>query len=233
MLDVVVNDEPPESFAISNIHGVQISSRIIPAAGASHGGDWCEAFPTSDGVIAFSIGDISGHGIEKSRAMREVRQTIRDAALAGLNPAQTLAHANRFLHRREPDETATAVFALLNTRRRSMVYANAGHPPPLFAGPGSTVFLESWAADLPLGIDHAFMPLLRAVTVPAATLIVFYTDGVSEAERDSLKGSLRLRAAAQYARDSPELPTAKTIESMTLSPHVTFDDAAILTARTP
>jgi hypothetical protein len=36
----------------------------------------------------------------------------------------------------------------------------------------------------------------------------------------------------KFARDFPELPTAATIEAMTLSA-VNFDDAAILTVRTP
>jgi hypothetical protein len=61
---------------------------------------------------------------------------------------------------------------------------------------------------------------------------VFYTDGVSESKRDSVQGSIQLCAAAKFVRDFPELPAAPTIEAMTLSA-MNFDDAAILTVRTP
>jgi serine phosphatase RsbU (regulator of sigma subunit) len=234
MLDPLITDDPLEASAASaRFNGVQISSRIIPAAGALRGGDWCDAFSITDEVLAISIGDVCGHGDAKFDSMVAIRQAIRDAALRGLDPTRTLTEVNRFLHRHDPGEIATAIFALLNTRKRSMLFANAGHPPLLLAGSHGTLFLEYPNPDLPLGIERAFMPTTHEVSLPAATLIVFYTDGVSESGRDPVKGSIQLRAAAQFVRDFPELPPATTIETMTLPTGPNFDDAAILTVRTP
>jgi serine phosphatase RsbU (regulator of sigma subunit) len=234
MLHLLATDDPQEPATTSSrFNGLQLSSRTIPAAGSPRGGDWCDAFTVSEDVLALSIGDLCGHGAEKFDSMVAVRQSIRDAALRGLDPAQTLAHVNRFLQRHEPGEIATAIVALVNTRQRSMVYANAGHPPPLMAGAFGTLFLEYPEPDLPLGIDSDFMPELHEISLPAATLIVFYTDGVSESGRDSVQGSIRLCAAAKFARDFPELPTAAAIEAMTVPTNANFDDAAILTVRTP
>jgi serine phosphatase RsbU (regulator of sigma subunit) len=234
MIDPLVADDPLEPTSTSAaINGVRISSRIIPAGGALRGGDWCEAFAVSEDVVALSIGDVCGHGIEKFAAMFAIRGAIRDAALDGLDPAQTLAQVNQLLYRRDPGEIATAILALLDTRQRSMIYANAGHPPPLVAGPHGTLLLEYPEPDLPLGIVPDFMPAIHALSLPAATLLVFYTDGVSESERDSVQGTSRLLAAATFARDFPDLPTAETIEALTLSTASHFDDAAILTARMP
>jgi serine phosphatase RsbU (regulator of sigma subunit) len=225
--------EPDEGTTTSSrFNGVRLSSRTIPAAGAARGGDWCESFAISSDVIAISIGDICGRGAEKFEAMATIRQTIRDAALGGLDPAQTLVQANRVLLEYDPDETATAIFALLDTRRRSLSYANAGHPPPLMLGPCGTLFLEYPGSDMPLGVERAFFPALHVVNAPASTLFVFYTDGVSESERDSLLGATKLRAAGTFARDFPELPAAATIEALTLTAS-NFDDAAILTAWMP
>jgi serine phosphatase RsbU (regulator of sigma subunit) len=234
MLNPLGTDDPLEaSTASARFNGFQISSRIIPAAGALRGGDWCDAFSITDEVIALSIGDVSGHGDAKFDSMLAVRQAIRDSALRGLDPAQTLAEVNRFLHRNAPGEIVTAIFALLNTRKRSLLFANAGHPPLLLAGSHGTLFLEYPNSDLPLGVERAFMPTIHEVSLPAATLIVFYTDGVSESGRDSVKGSIQLRATAKFVRDLPELPPATTIEAMTLPTGSNFDDAAILTVRTP
>jgi serine phosphatase RsbU (regulator of sigma subunit) len=214
------------------LNGVQVSSRLIPAAGAARGGDWCEAFPASPDVIAFSIGVVCGRGVEKYEAMVAMRQAIRDAALRGLDPAQTLIHASHALRSYDPQETASAIYGLLDTRRRSMAFANAGHPPPLMLGPCGTLFLEYSEADLPLGIDPDSVPNVHIVNAPAATLFVFYTDGISESGRDAVQGAIKIRAAATFAYDFAELPTATTIEALMLT-ESTFDDVAILTARTP
>jgi serine phosphatase RsbU (regulator of sigma subunit) len=61
-------------------HGVRLSTRIMPAALGAEGGDWCEGFVVSRDVIALSIGDVCGHGAEKSTAMVALRQAIRNAA---------------------------------------------------------------------------------------------------------------------------------------------------------
>ena len=83
-------------------NGVQIGTRVVPAAGAARGGDWCEAFAIDGDIIALSIGDVCGHGAEKYDAMVAMRQAIREASLRGLSPAETLAEANRFLARYDP-----------------------------------------------------------------------------------------------------------------------------------
>jgi phosphoserine phosphatase RsbU/P len=231
MLDpiVTVSDQEP---SMTRFNGLEISSRIIPARGALRGGDWCDAFAVTDEVLALSIGDVCGHGAEKFNSMVGMRQAIREAVLRGLDPAQVLAGVNRVLHDHDPGEIVTAIVALIDTRRRSISYANAGHPPPIIAGPYGTSFLEHPDADVPLGIEPDLKPAIREARLPSSSLIVFYTDGVSESGRDSVQGSIQLCGAAKFARKFPEFPTAATIEAMMLSAE-NFDDAAILTVRTP
>jgi len=223
--------EPATTSA--TFHGVRLSTRIMPAELASQGGDWCEAFVVSRDVVALSIGDVCGHGAEKSAAMSALRQAIRDAAWLGLDPAQVLSAANAFLRQYDPEENATAIFALLNTHRRSLVFANAGHPPPLMAGPLGVLFLESPQADLPLGIAAEIVPTLHLVNVPASSLLVLYTDGVSESSRKPLEGEVQLRDAALFAYQASHLLSAGVIERQMFLTGSNLDDAAILTAWTP
>jgi serine phosphatase RsbU (regulator of sigma subunit) len=234
MLDPFATDDPLEpTTTVARFNGVKISSRIIPAAGALRGGDWCDAFAVTDDVLAISIGDVCGHGDAKFDSMVAIRQAIRNAALRGLDPAKTFAEVNQCMYRHDPGEIATAIFALFDTRQRSMVFANAGHPPLLLAGSHGILFLEYPEPDLPFGIDPDFKPTTHQVSIPAATLIVFYTDGVSESGRDLEQGTIQLCAAAKFVHEFPELPSAATIEAMTLPTGSNFDDAAILTLRTP
>jgi serine phosphatase RsbU (regulator of sigma subunit) len=234
MIDPIETREFSEPATTSEaFNGVRLSTRIMPAALAAEGGDWCEAFVISSDVVALSVGDVCGHGTEKAPTMHALRQSIRDAAWLGLNPAETLSAANAFLRRYDPEENATAIFALLDTSRRSLVFANAGHPPPLMASPFGAVFLEFPQADLPLGIVPEIAPTVHIVSVPVATLLVLYTDGVSERGRKPIQGEAELRDAAAFAYQTSHLLSAAVIERQMFLTGSNLDDAAILTAWTP
>jgi serine phosphatase RsbU (regulator of sigma subunit) len=234
MIDPIETGEFTESATTSGaFHGVRLSTRVMPAALGTDGGDWCEAFVVSRDVVALSIGDVCGHGAEKSAAMIALREAIRNAAWLGLDPAQTLTAANAFLRRYDPEENATAVFALLDTRRRCLVFANAGHPPPLMAGPLGALFLEFPDTDLLLGIAAEIAPAVHSVNVPASTLLVFYTDGVSERGRKPIHGEAELRDAAMFAYQASHLHSASVIERQMFLTGSNIDDAAIMTAWTP
>ncbi len=206
---------------------VVVTSRIMHAGGAAAGGDWCEAFAVGDDLLALSIGDVCGHGEAKHPLMAAVRRTVRAAAGDGLDPAQTLAAANA-LCAGESGDLATAVFGLLSARRRTFTFANAGHPAPLLAGTQGAVYLEFPDADLMLGVEREFSPQLHCVDIPPASLLVLYTDGVTEHQRDLLRGEEELRAATLCAYNFSSLPAADVIEKeMSLSGR-NIDDAAIL-----
>jgi serine phosphatase RsbU (regulator of sigma subunit) len=234
MLESIGVPETPEPASMSwAIHGVRLSMRISAAERAPRGGDWCEAFAVSDHVMALSIGDVCGHGEAKFAAMVATRQAIRDAALRGFDPGQTLVAGHRCLRSYDVDEYATALFGLLNLRDRTLVFANAGHPPPLMANPREATYLEYVDSDLPLGIEELFSPTLREIDVPAATLLVFYTDGVTEHKRRPVEGAGELREAAMFATNFSLMGTASVIEKQMLLTGSNRDDAAILTAWTP
>jgi serine phosphatase RsbU (regulator of sigma subunit) len=205
----------------------------MPARRGDRGGDWCETFAISDDVIALSIGDVCGHGSGCFDTMVAVRRAVYDAAHSDLDPALTLVHASRFLRRLDPHTHATAIFGLLDTRRGRLTFANAGHPPPLVAGADDSAFLTFPKSDLPLGVAGALVPMLHVMKVPSDSLLVFYTDGVTEHEYDAIRGEAQLRNAALFAYQHWELPSASVIERQMFLTGTNHDDAAILTAWTP
>ena len=234
MIDPIGIPQASEPASMSwTIHAVRLSMRVMPAERSLRGGDWCEAFAVSDEVMALSVGDVCGHGEGKFAAMTATRQVIRDAATRGLDPAQTLAAGHRFLRSYDAEEYATALFVLLNLRSHTLTFANAGHPAPLMVSPREAVFLEYTDTDLPLGIEHPFRPVVREVSIPSSTLLVLYTDGVTEHQRKPLEGAAELREAALFATKFSTLSAAAVIEKQMFLSGANRDDAAILTAWTP
>jgi serine phosphatase RsbU (regulator of sigma subunit) len=212
-----------------SLFGVEICSRILAAEGALIGGDWCEAFPLGDDLIALSIGDVCGHGDEKYPARVAVRQAIRAAADAGFDAVETLMHANDFLRDYDPDEYATAVFGILDVARRTFAFANAGHPPPLLCTNAGPRYVEYDETSLPLGIADEIDLTLRIVRVPESSLVVLYTDGFTEREKQAAQGAIDLLDAARLAYRFPALSSASVIEHHLGLPNGNTDDAAMLT----
>ena len=131
------------------------------------------------------------------------------------------------------DEYATAFLAYLHVAQGQLVFANAGHPPPFMCGNDRSAYLEFAEYDLPLGIEDTHVPMLRTVDVPEGSLIVLYSDGVTEHDRKPLTGEAELRDAAIFAYNFCTLPTAGVIEARMNLGGPNYDDVAILTALTP
>jgi serine phosphatase RsbU (regulator of sigma subunit) len=231
MISQVEPFEPDETAPDSwTVNGIRVTTRVMPVAGATRGGDWCDAFAVDDDLTAFSVGDVSGHGDHKYAAMTAIRRVIREAVLGGLDPVTTIEAANAFVQRYDPNEIATAIVGLLSRRLRLLSFANAGHPAPLMAGSGGASYLAYPSADLPLGVESPYVPELHGVAVPAATLLVFYTDGITEHERTPLQGEAQLADAAAFAYELPTLQAAAVIEKRMQLCRPLRDDAAIMAA---
>lgn len=222
--------EPATTATIFN--GVYLTTSVSPANDATSGGDWCDVLVVSDDVVALSIGDVCGHGPALHTTKVAIREAVTRAAFRGLDPAQTLADVNRFVCDFATDLYATALLALLDTRRGTMSFANAGHPPILMIDSLGGRYLEVGPADLPLGIETFFLPTLHHAATSPSALVVLYTDGITEYDRRPLDGEAKL---LDYAVDAyvAATPTASRIAASIFDRGRGHDDAAILAAWLP
>ena len=209
---------------------VALSTWMRPAQNQSTGGDWCESVTLSDDLVAFSIGDACGHGFSAAHEM----VILRDAFAAGMresfDPMTRIRKANRVAYDIGA-APATAIAGLFNVSRRVLTFANAGHPPPLVVDAGGSAFLARRTADMPLGIDSEYASEPFIVSFEANALFVFYTDGVTEHERDAIAGEARLRQAAVEAYQYPERDAALGIAAAMNLRSPLHDDAVVFTIR--
>lgn len=191
------------------------------------GGDWFDALCVSDGRLVVSIGDVAGSGLEAAVTMGSVRQAIRAVAQIYPDPLTMLDAADRMLKEEQPDRIVTAFVGVIDPVTKQFAYASAGHPPPLLRLPDGSID-ELRAQSLPLGLRMRGDTAAGVVPLPDGAFLALFTDGLSEARRDTADAERRLRAALDdpRVRESPH-PAAAIKEAVYDSlPH--SDDVAIL-----
>ena len=196
------------------------------------GGDWYDTFVLPDGRVGFSLGDVCGHGVDAAVKMGEAKQAIFVAAsLEESTPVRVLERANEvlFLNNHHVSIT-TAIYGVIDTKRRTVTYASAGHHPPILARPHQPAEILP-NHGFPLGVEEKMPPLLRehGISYASGDTIVVYTDGLIEFNHDIFDGESRLLvAAADSVRLNAEYP-ASYIGNHVLADTTPSDDVAVLT----
>lgn len=161
------------------------------------GGDFYDCFTLPDGRYGVVIADVSGKGVGAAFFMAVSRTVLLDLAMTGRSPAAVLAQANNLLCERNPVELfVTACYAIYDPRDGRLVYASAGHPPPLLRK-AATRKVEALPCpcDIALGVLPGMDYADHVATVEPGDALLLYTDGVTEAfsDHDEAYGDQRLR----------------------------------------
>jgi PAS domain S-box-containing protein len=220
---------------LPSIPGLVLSSTYSTATSseAPVGGDWYDAFQLPGGRVVFSIGDVTGSGLQASAIMGKLRQTINSIALFEDDPARILDATEYVVLQRYPDAIATAFVGIFDPVTKLLQFANAGHGPPvvrLFDGTVEPLV----AHGLPVGLRKLVGPSeSQSRSLSDAAVLVLYTDGVTEAARDLEQGERLLHAAVAndailYVRGAAALVAASCLPE---GPRA--DDAAILVVTFP
>ncbi len=190
---------------------------------ATVGGDWYDAFRLPDGRVVVSIGDVAGKGLEAAVAMASVRQSIRTAALMNPDPAAVLNAVDRIVRAMEQAPFVTALVGVLDPVSFVLTFASAGHPPALLRDPkGAVVSLAE--GDLPLGLRGRAEDAARTLEIAPGSVLLCYTDGLTEFDRDPIAGEQRVRAALARAGGH----VAHDVYSAVTNGRPAQDDVAIL-----
>jgi sigma-B regulation protein RsbU (phosphoserine phosphatase) len=166
------------------------------------GGDFYDfiQLPDEPQRLSMVIADVTGKGIPAALFMACSRAVIRSESVAGRNPARTLKQANRVLVRDIHSRLfLSAFYASLDMGNGHLAYARGGHDLPLWLR-GDSGESHWLAADgLLLGAFQDVELEERTIAVRPGDLLVFHTDGVTEA-RDSKGnrfGKERLKAIVE------------------------------------
>jgi PAS domain S-box-containing protein len=218
--------------SLPTVEGLELRAVYTSAErGAEVGGDWYDAFVLPHGMLALSIGDVAGRGVDAAVLMSIVRQAIRVAMLQGLDPARALRAADLALQSEGADRLVTAFVARLDPAARTMSYAMAGHPSPFVRALDGSVRLLPGDPAPPLGaaVDAMKPPTKRARLDPG-DLLLLYTDGLIESTRDPVAGERDVIAALTDDAISHAADPATFVRDAVLRGD-TVDDVALLSVR--
>jgi sigma-B regulation protein RsbU (phosphoserine phosphatase) len=97
----------------------------------------------------------------------------------------------------------TLIYAILNPEDRTLRFASAGHLPPLLVQGSETRFLVA-ESGMPLGLLAGEFSETE-VKLPENSRLVFYSDGITEAEREDEEFGLdRLACASSQEPSCPD-----------------------------
>jgi sigma-B regulation protein RsbU (phosphoserine phosphatase) len=158
--------------------GLQVFGRSRMAE--SVGGDVFDFIHYPDNQLGLSIADAKGRGLPAALMAVAHRAMLQALVSVELRLRATFGRISELLARAEPAQNfVTAFYGILDITERRMVYANAGHPPPLAVRKDGTI--EPLSVTGPaLGFPH-IAPMREGYAIfERGEGLVLYTDGVTD-----------------------------------------------------
>jgi sigma-B regulation protein RsbU (phosphoserine phosphatase) len=146
------------------------------------GGDYFDFFKFQDGAQGLAIADAMGHGVSASMLMTSMQTALRTLVPDNDSPAAVLQRVNRiFLHNVNFPTFVTTYLGRFDPSNRILTYANAGHNPPLVYcnKENKVTWLQPTGAAI--GLIEEYTLGEGRITLSDGDILVFYTDGVTEA----------------------------------------------------
>ncbi|MDQ2995998.1 MAG: GAF domain-containing protein [Chloroflexota bacterium] len=187
---------------LPHLEGLELAARYLPAR--ETGGDFYDVIQLREqsgstrGSLALMVGDVSGKSITAAMLMAVARSIARSEARDHQTPPEVMRETNRWICEDVPPRSFVALcYATIDLHTRHLALSNAGQLSPLRRRrDGRIEYLDAPGNTLPLGIDPRTPYIALDVALEPGDLLLFFTDGIVEAQDVSrtLFGFERLEA---------------------------------------
>ena len=145
------------------------------------GGDLFDYLDIDENHVAILIGDVSGKGVPAAMFMMKTITSFRDFATTGKAPSQILNEINTSIMKgNKAGMFVTCFLAIIDMKTGQMLYANAGHNPPVVGSNRNYRYLKPFHG-LILGCFKNVRLKDEEITLNPGDSVTLYTDGITEA----------------------------------------------------
>lgn len=163
------------------IAGLEIAGMMHPARGV--GGDYFDYFPIDADTTQIVIADVAGKGVAAALLMSATAAAMRLEANRDRNMLQQVEKLNTEIGAvSDPEKYVTLLVAEIHTNNRIIHYVNCGHNPALLFRANTRTLTRLDSSCPPIGLAPKEICELASEDLVDGDVLVFYTDGVTEAE---------------------------------------------------
>src|SRR5712691_6716387 len=163
------------------IDGLEIAGMMLPLRGV--GGDYYDYIPIDAHTIQVVIADVAGKGVPAALLMSATAAALRLEANHDRNMLKQVERLNTgILSVSNEERYVTLLIAEIDTRRRIIQYVNCGHNPALLFRAKTGALRRMDSSCPPIGLSPDEICELASADLTGGDVLVFYTDGVTEAE---------------------------------------------------
>ncbi|HYD08654.1 MAG TPA: PP2C family protein-serine/threonine phosphatase, partial [Acidimicrobiales bacterium] len=166
---------PPLTFENDSVSVAAILEPSYEVAGDSFD------YAASRTSVQLALFDAMGHGLEASRMSDLAMAAFRFARRSNLDVLGQHATIDQVLHQEfGPDKFVTGQLAELDLETGVLSIVSAGHPPPLHLRGTNVIGMIETTSTPPMGLALG-TPTVTEVTLEPGDVVLFFTDGVTEA----------------------------------------------------
>jgi sigma-B regulation protein RsbU (phosphoserine phosphatase) len=186
------------------------------------GGDFFEALPLDADRYLVAIGDVCNKGMPAALFMTQTLTMLRGSAARGISDPEldleVLARqGNDLLCQGNSEHLFVSLFiAVIDLKSERLRYVNAGHNPPWLLATGSAPSLITHPRNPVAGMIPGLTYKSGSVAFPRGSLLLLYTDGVTEAENVATEqfGDERLAALVSEPPASAQALVARIVAAV-------------------
>jgi sigma-B regulation protein RsbU (phosphoserine phosphatase) len=164
----------PDSVPV--IRGYDLSALSLPASEV--GGDFYDFIDLPGGRLGLAIADVAGKSVPAALYMALSRAVLRSSVDGGQNVAASIKKANELITRDSRSGLfVTLFYAVLDGH--TLTYVNAGHNPPFLVREMDIRLMDRNGIAIGAVEDASYED--TTISLESGDVVVFYTDGVTEA----------------------------------------------------
>lgn len=165
-----------------SVNGVNFMSKYLPALDI--GGDIYDTLELDNSRVAVLIGDVSGHGISAALLTSMLKMSFRNIVHSTSEPSEVLHKMNvnfcDIFTNKLIDVYCCVFYAIIDTDKKTIFCANAGHTQPIFVNSLDDTSFEIDVQGLPLGMMENSCYEAKTFHFSHNDILLFHTDGLGD-----------------------------------------------------